>query len=321
MTDPSATLVPRWLQWCAWCAVALALPLAAFGAEVTTKNVGMADRVALRSPLYLLQPESPGGAIRLFHLIETGQYGLLIEHSHRLFGWAVGLAAIVLCVGLLLGAGDWRRWLGLVVLAAVVGQGLLGIFRVSEISKPLAALHGCAAQLVFATLAAVAVTLSDSWARPGAASGLRWYSVALLALLYVQIVFGAIMRHLLDPVAQRLHVLLAFAAVVGVLWLARQVRKEDSSRGARLAAHLLAAFIVLQPILGVEAWVRRFGSGELPDAVQSSFWGDLTRSGHHVLGTLIFATTAALTTLLFRPRERATSHAMLHARAMEGISR
>ncbi len=319
MTDQTSNPVPFWLRLWAWLTAALCLPLAIAGAETTTKGVGMVDPAGVRSPLYLFQGEAEGGPMRLVHLIETGQYGLVIEHSHRLFGWAVGLCAIVLFVGLLVSVRDWRRWLGSIALAAVVGQGVLGIFRVSRISTALAALHGCAAQLVFATLVGVAVLLSGAWSRPATTRELRWPAAFLMALIYVQIVFGAFMRHLLDPVAQRLHILLAFVVVVGVLWLARKVRKEEASPAARLAAHLLAAFVVLQPILGVEAWIRRFGSGELPDAVASTFWGDFMRSGHHVLGTLIFAATAALVCLLFRPMGRETAAVLLHARAMEGV--
>jgi cytochrome c oxidase assembly protein subunit 15 len=319
MTDTANTPVPGWLRFWAWLTAALCLPLAIAGAETTTKGVGMVDSKPFRHPLYLFQREEgvPGQPVRFLHLIETGQIGMLIEHSHRFFGVVVGLAAIVLCVGLLAQGSGWRRWLGLAALLAVSAQGLLGYFRVSEISRALAALHGCAAQLVFGFLAATAVVLSRAWDRPAVSAALRWPALGILALLYVQMVFGALLRHLLNPAAQRLHVLLAFAVLVGVLWLARRVRKEEPPGAARLAAHLLAAFVVLQPILGVEAWITRLAA-ELPDAVPSTFWGDFTRSGHHVLGTVIFALMACLTCLLWRPRGKEVTAAMLHARAMEG---
>ena len=56
----------------------------------------------------------------------------------------------------------------------------------------------------------------------------------------------------------------------------------------RFALLVSAAVLVLQPILGVEAWMRRFGSATLPELVVSSAGLDAVRSGHHVIGTLIF---------------------------------
>src|SRR5262249_15429399 len=103
---------------------------------------------------------------------------------------------------------------------------------------------------------------------------------------------------------QRLHVVLAFAVFGVAAWvLGRLHRRSDelANPAARRLSFLLAVFIVIQPILGVEAWVRRFGSGTLPDLLASDPTTDLIRSGHHVLGTLIFTTTAALAVLLYRP--------------------
>jgi cytochrome c oxidase assembly protein subunit 15 len=185
-------------------------------------------------------------------------------------------------------------------------QGVLGIFRVSRISTELAALHGCLAQLVFATLVCVAVLASRTWSLPASTPrSLRLGGLILCGLVYVQIVFGALTRHLSDPLAQRLHVLLAFAAFGVTTWLLGKLHRrsaEVSNPAARRLSFPLAVFIVLQPILGVEAWVRRFGSGTLPELLPSDPTTDLIRSGHHVLGTLIFTTTAALAVLLCRPR-------------------
>src|SRR5262249_23588081 len=151
-------------------------------------------------------------------------------------GFVVGIACIVLALGLTVGARGWfHRSLGWVALIAVGLQGLLGIFRVNlhdwlGMGPNLALIHGCFAQLVFATLVGVAVLCSRAWwASPeveGEGRKLRSASVAVCLLVYTQAVFGAILRHLLDPVAQRLHVLLAFAVVLAVLWLVRGVLNE-----------------------------------------------------------------------------------------------
>lgn len=331
MTD-SSTPVPVWLRgWALWTALS-ALPLVFLGAEVTTKKAGMADPVGIRNPLYLFEREAdvPGQPVRFWHLWQTGQFRLLIEHSHRLFGFLVGLNCIVLAIGLGWAARGWYRWLGLLAGLAVAPQGILGILRVNwnlPAGDGLAFLHGCLAQLVFAVLVTVPVLLSNCFAKP--ASGLPrwvgWAAVGIAALVYTQVVFGAALRHLTSygdvvAIAQRVHVLLAFAAVVGVLWLCYRVREMDHTRVAVVLTALLIGLVLIQPVFGVEAWIRRFGSLTLPDEVPSTFGGDLVRSGHHILGTLIFSCTVGLTAILFRPRAASSSSALLHARAKEGIA-
>jgi heme A synthase len=285
-----------------------ALPLVTLGAEVTTKQVGMVDSKGFRAPWHLFTLSSDQ-----LHL------GYLIEHGHRLAGFVVGMACIVLAVGLTVQArGRLHRSLGWVALAAVGLQGVLGIFRVNLnalMGSSLALVHGCCAQLVFATLVAVAVMCSRAWseARDGLQirPTLRKASLGLCGLIYVQVVFGAMLRHWVDPVAQRAHVVLAFAVVGAVVWMVGRLRAERREEEAsakpqaarRLGARLglvLVGLVVVQPVLGVEAWIRRFGTGELPEMVPSSFGLDLVRSGHQIVGTLIFATSVAVAVLLHR---------------------
>jgi hypothetical protein len=269
--------------------VCAAVPLALLGAETTSRGVGMADQVSLRSPWYFFTLD-----------VSDTPLGLLIEHGHRLFGWGVGLCSIVLAVGLTLAARSWHRWLGWLVLVMVAAQGILGILRVkyNALGGPeLAAFHGCFAQLAFATIVVVCVLCSRTWSvpattpRPLSAGGL-----ILCAILFVQIVFGAVVRHLTDPIAQRLHILLAFAVVGGLFWLLSRLLREGDNIAARHVGVFLALLVLIQPILGVEAWLRRFGSGTLPELTPY----DPIRSLHHLLGTLIFTTAAALATLLYR---------------------
>jgi hypothetical protein len=48
-----ATTVPRWLHRCAVLTACAALPMVLLGAEVTTKQVGMVDKVSVRPPWHL----------------------------------------------------------------------------------------------------------------------------------------------------------------------------------------------------------------------------------------------------------------------------
>jgi cytochrome c oxidase assembly protein subunit 15 len=296
MTDalPSPP-VPRWLRYLTVFTVVAALPLVMLGAEVTTKKVGMVDPKGFRAPWHLFTLSGDQLSV-----------GVLIEHGHRLAGFVVGICCIVLAVGMTLAArGLLHRSLGWILLLVVSSQGILGIFRVdlnAVMGANLALLHGCFAQLVFAVLVAGAVLSSATWSMPAdTPRGVRLSGLVLVALVYVQIVFGAITRHLLDPMAQRLHILLAFVVIGLVFMLLGRLRRKGDNRAARAVVYLLAGLVLVQPILGVEAWIRRFGAGTLPELVPSSFGLDLARTGHHVLGTLIFASTAALAVLLWRP--------------------
>lgn len=96
----------------------------------------------------------------------------------------------------------WRRWTVTSVLLIVIVQGLMGGFRVTEISLFLAKLHGIFGQMVFAFAAVVAVMCSRWWSfaprLPAAASGwLKPTCVIAVLLISTQLVLGALMRH--DP--------------------------------------------------------------------------------------------------------------------------
>ncbi len=141
--------------------------------------------------------------------------GIFYEHSHRLFGSLVGLTTVVLAVHL--AVVDRRR--GVRAIAAlsvllVIVQGILGGLRVTgrfttsvapEETSPdirLAVVHGVLGQLFFAVMVALAVLTSRAWksaprirGRVGAGTdrALGWM---LLAALLVQLVLGAVQRHL-----------------------------------------------------------------------------------------------------------------------------
>src|SRR5262249_35026987 len=150
--------VPRWLHWWAVFTVLAALPLLLLGAEVTTRKVGMVDSVGMRSPLHLFEVAREKYAEEgLGYFTSMGNWGFLIEHSHRTFGWLVGFCAIVLALGL--GFGQRKpllRCMGLAALLGVSVQGFLGKYRVDLNAQGLAFIHGCFAQLVFAVLVATA---------------------------------------------------------------------------------------------------------------------------------------------------------------------
>jgi heme A synthase len=295
--------VPRWLHAWAIATACAALPLVVLGAEVTTKQVGMADPQSVREPWYLF-------TIPWSEFFARG-IGYVIEHSHRTAGWLVGILAIVLAIGSATAVRKHpARWLGVLALVMVGVQGVLGIFRVklnALAGTDLALVHGLFAQLVIATLAAMVIVTSRAWRRldtPVPAVVRRWAFVVLAALL-VQAVFGALVRHYHSGVGQRLHVLFAFAVVVAIyqLWRAagRKPAGSDGDRGLRVAASLLVWLVVLQTALGVEAWIQRFGAG-VPVVMQPGGSKlDLIRSGHYLVASLLIATATAVAVLVCRP--------------------
>src|SRR5438876_1216920 len=116
-------VMPRWVHAWALLTIVTALPLVLLGAEVTTKEVGLADPQGFRLPWDLFAQSG-----------QEGNLGLYIEHSHRLVGFVVGACCIVLAALTLLAVRHpWGRWLGCLALVMVSAQGVLGILRVDKV--------------------------------------------------------------------------------------------------------------------------------------------------------------------------------------------
>ena len=131
--------------------------------------------------------------------------GIFYEHSHRLIASSVGFLIAVLAFWLWRAEPRaWVRRLGFVALAAVITQGILGGITVLWLlPKPVSISHAALAQLVFCLTVAIALVTSRGWrqayARAGGTVGtdrvLQQIAIATTALIFVQIVAGATMRH------------------------------------------------------------------------------------------------------------------------------
>jgi cytochrome c oxidase assembly protein subunit 15 len=303
---PTTPETRRWLHWLAVATVCAALPLLLLGAEVTTKKVGMVDSKGFRAPWHLF--------VVLWEHAQQGEappLGFVIEHTHRLAGFLVGICTIALAAGLWWGQKrPGLRWLGVVALGGVIVQGVLGIFRVNLnalMGTDLALIHGCFAQLVFGLLVSLALFTSRGWQAPVEPSEdpkesvrlWRW-ALATAGLVYLQIVLGAVVRHRDFPFGARLHLLSAFAVVAAVVWLLR-LAWESQPRHARMTSlKILMGLVVCQLVLGVESWMSRFPSPEWNQAQPLAVHRDLFRSLHYFVGALMFATTLVVTLQAYR---------------------
>jgi cytochrome c oxidase assembly protein subunit 15 len=215
--------------------------------------------------------------------------GIFYEHSHRLVGALVGLLTLGLAAAL------WRRggrlrWLGLAAVLAVVAQGVLGGLRVVLLKDALAIVHGSLAQAFFALLVAIALATSPPARRPmpEVEPSLRALTALAAALVYVQIVFGALLTH-----AGRLDLHLAGAAAVFALLpvVTARLRRSGDPVAAPVARALLA-LLGVQVLLGAGSFLARFSSVWIPG-------GQLTMLAlpvaHRLAGSLILAATVILT--------------------------
>jgi heme a synthase len=129
--------------------------------------------------------------------------GIKYEHSHRLIASTVGFLTVILSIWVWrVDPRGWVRKLGLAALGAVILQGVLGGVTVLLKLPPAVSVgHAALAQLFFCITVSLAVFTSPSWLRGGRtspvphAATLAWLAGATTAMIYVQILLGATMRH------------------------------------------------------------------------------------------------------------------------------
>ena len=291
-SDLSPERRPRGPHWVATLTAVMTLPLLVSGARVTTNRVGMAV------PDW---PTTFGINMFIYNMFDA-PWGVYIEHSHRLFGSAVGVAAIVLATWTaLVEPRRWVKMMGFVALLAVCVQGLLGGTRVLQNSTMFAAIHGCTAQLVFALLVTMCVVTGKDWGREVAAApdptSLRRRALTTTILIYGQIVAGALLRHYGAGLV--VHAFLAAAVWGHVAWLSWRV--EVSRRNAPWlvgSSRAMLVLVCLQVVLGIVTWwmLRPFDGIARP---VSNFQA-LARSGHVVNGALLFASSVVLSLRAYR---------------------
>jgi cytochrome c oxidase assembly protein subunit 15 len=193
-----STSSARWLNRFAWFTAFATLLLICSGGMVTSKGVGLAV------------PDWPTTFGYNMFLFPVSKWigGVLFEHTHRLIASIVGLLTIILAVWL------WRaedrpsvRTLGLIAVAGVILQGVLGGLRVMMLKDQIGIFHACLAQAFLGLIVLIAITTSDFWRTVIRNSTVlngqvyqrvrRVKQIAIVATIaiYAQLAVGATMRH------------------------------------------------------------------------------------------------------------------------------
>jgi cytochrome c oxidase assembly protein subunit 15 len=146
--------------------------------------------------------------------------GIFYEHAHRLIASTVGFLIVVLAVWL--GRAEPRQWvrrLGYLALGAVILQGILGGITVLwYLPDAISIAHASLAQILFCLTVTIALATSPGWKRGYVANPLgprrarsveadfqvslatddrllQRVAIATTAVIYLQILIGATMRH------------------------------------------------------------------------------------------------------------------------------
>jgi cytochrome c oxidase assembly protein subunit 15 len=183
----------KWLNRFAWLTALATLFLICSGGMVTSKGVGLAV------------PDWPTTFGYNMFLFPVSKWigGIFFEHTHRLIASAVGFLTIILAIWLWRGEDrEWVRNLGLIAVASVVLQGVLGGLRVTMLKNEIGIFHACLAQAFLGLLVVIAVVTTNFWrslanvfADQKKIGPIKMIALVTTSAIYVQLALGATMRH------------------------------------------------------------------------------------------------------------------------------
>src|SRR5438128_6029565 len=244
MNTVSASERASWLNRFAWLTAVATLFLICSGGMVTSKGVGLAV------------PDWPTTFGYNMFLFPVSKWigGIFFEHTHRLIASAVGFLTIILALWLWRSEDrEWVRNLGLIAVASVVLQGVLGGLRVTMLKNEIGIFHACLAQAFLGLLVVIAVVTTNFWrslanvfADPRKFAPIKMIALATTIAIYVQLALGATMRHQHRDLA-----VLDFPTANGA-WIpdtsANALAKINAWRDARALSDVTALQIWLQMV-------------------------------------------------------------------------
>lgn len=284
--------VSRWPHRFAAITACATFPLLFIGGLVTSKGAGLAV------------PDWPTTfGYNMFLYPWSKMVGnIFYEHGHRLVASAVGMLTIALALSLWFQERrNWLRWLGVAALGFVIVQGVIGGLRVVLLEHTLAIVHAAAAQAFFALTVSLALFTSTEW-REGTlgrplieGERLRRLCALTTGLIYIQLIFGAVLRH----TGTRLDAHLLFAAAVTIhviLVLIRVARSCAQDSKLSWPALALGGLLVAQLALGILSYFGKF-TPMLRMPMKAVVFFTTT---HLVVGSLMLAASLVLTLRLYR---------------------
>lgn len=224
---------------------------------------------------------------------------IVYEHGHRMVATFVGLLTTLLALWLWL--KEPRRWvrrLGLLALAAVIAQGILGGFTVLFLlPRPVSIAHASLAQVFFCLTVSLAVFTGRAWRRQEGKREdtgkppLFQLSVATTLAVFAQLILGAAYRH--SALGILPHLVGAVVVAYFAIRTGKRVRQRHAAQvGLRRPALGLEALVLVQFLLGTAAYLSRLATA---DASQPLLPMVVLTVAHLAVGALLLATSVVLT--------------------------
>jgi heme a synthase len=287
MNVPILDATPRWLRRFTKFVAASTLFLIFAGAMVTSTGSGLAV---------------PDWPLSYGMLMPPMVGGIFYEHGHRMIAATVGFLTVLQAIWLQRREPKrFLRILGWCSVAAVIAQGVLGgITVLLLLPKSVSVAHAGLAEIFFCLNVSIAFFASEAFTdlrnvergdAPVAST------TALVALVYAQILIGALMRHLGAGLAVRnvfevppmtsaalvvnfLHRLGGVLVAIAIVAIAVQLQRYHINHPLRIVANFLILFVSAQILLGAyTVW-----SGKQPHIT----------SLHVMTGALVLGTSVVL---------------------------
>jgi heme a synthase len=292
-------------------AVIALLPIG-MGSLVTTLGAGMA---------FLDWPSSDGQNMLLYPWLSDfrAHPDKFIEHGHRLAGMLIGFMSIALVVVTWIREPQrWVRRTAVVVLIAVIAQGLLGGLRVRLDRQVLAMIHSITAALFFCLCFVFALACRNRWrsvltVRQGGLSPMSLAATCSLPLVVLaQYTLGGAFRHLHTMLYEHIAgaIITAILAVITAFGLLR----SGNPALVRLARTVVAV-LMLQICLGLAAYVTRLG---FQSTGYVATMGSLSQSifcSAHTIGGMLLLNASVLSAITTARLLRHGSLQLVHADA------
>lgn len=251
--------------------------------------------------------------------------GILYEHGHRMVATVVGFLTVILTVWLWLKEPRrWVKWFATGALFAVIAQGILGgITVLFLLPTPVSVLHACLAQGFFCMTVCLAMFTSKEWQTEriqrsdSSKPSIQNLTILTTAVVYIQLILGAIMRHTgaglaipdfplafgkiipsIETQAIAIHFLHRIGAMVvtlTVLWTTIQIFRQhrEQPKLTRPAIVLIGALFLQIVLAGLTIWSKK---AVIPTTAHVA-------TGAFILGMSLFL--ALRSYLIFKTNEQA----------------